>query len=112
MAIERKDSEFGSRVFIRLLISIVGPSLLLLPFAVRGKMPATRPEMALFAAAPITTAILGCYLLHRLYRRYRCPQCGTKANPEPVRAELRYEHRFYCKQCDIVWQTGVSSGEP
>ena len=108
---ERKDPDFGMRVLIRVVGSILGPSLLLLPFLFPLRSPQKPWEIALFIAAPLSTAITGCALLYRLHHRYRCPQCGTRLPFERPEASTRYEHRYYCRDCDIFWKTGVFWGE-
>jgi hypothetical protein len=50
-------------------------------------------------------------LHHRVLARYRCPKCGARipfCGDDPKRAQ---EYRYYCKDCDIIWQTGLRQGE-
>ena len=111
MPAERKDPEFGMRVLIRVVGSILGPSLLLVPFLFPLRSPQKPWEIALFVAAPVSAAILGCVLLYRLHHRYHCPHCGAYVPFLKPEARTRNEHRYYCRDCDIVWTTGVFWGE-
>jgi hypothetical protein len=110
MSNERKDPDFAVRILVRMFGSILGPGLLLVPFLFPLRSPEKPWEIALFIAAPLITVVVGCVLLYWLHHHYRCPQCGRHLPFQEPEARTRYEPRYYCRECDVVWTTGVFQG--
>ena len=57
-----------------------------------------------FFVAGLGIAIVGLLRQERLFRNYRCPQCGTRL-PESPRKD-RKPIEFFCSRCDIIWDSG------
>jgi hypothetical protein len=111
MAVERKDEQFGGRVLVRILPSILIPSFFVLPVVLTADSPMKTWQIVVCVAGPLTTAVSACWLMYRLHSRYCCPQCGARLPSKRTEAASRYEYRFYCQRCDIIWTTGVFQGE-
>ena len=111
MSVERKDEEFGGRVLVRVILCILIPSLFVVPVAFTADSPLKTWQMVVLVGGPLTTAVAGYWLMHRLHSRYCCPQCGARLPSKPTEKASGYEYRFYCQKCDIIWTTGVFQGE-
>ena len=45
----------------------------------------------------------------KLFRRYRCPQCGARLSESPRKNGQPIE--FFCQHCDVIWDSGFIESE-
>jgi predicted RNA-binding Zn-ribbon protein involved in translation (DUF1610 family) len=51
--------------------------------------------------------LMAFIIQRRLFASYKCPGCGVSL-PTPQRERGRlFEAKYYCPDCDVVWETGV-----
>jgi hypothetical protein len=59
----------------------------------------------------IVVMVTGLAVLHnRVSGHYRCPQCRVELPRHKDDARCA-EYLFYCKNCDVIWKTGLQEGE-
>ena len=51
-------------------------------------------------------ALVGLIRQERLFRHYRCPDCGDRLANPPRKPGERIE--YLCSRCDVIWETGFS----
>jgi hypothetical protein len=51
-------------------------------------------------------ALVGLIRQERLFRQYRCPDCGDRLGNPPRKPGERIE--YLCSRCDVIWETGFS----
>jgi hypothetical protein len=111
---EKRDPTFGERFVVPLVVIFVTAPLLGFPAAMYWHAEPKNYWRAIPILIVLAGMILGLGLLHhRVLRRYRCPQCGSRLpqyagerDPEKAR-----EYRFFCEACNVLWTTGLKSGE-
>lgn len=109
---ERKDDEYGYQKLagfftLFLLLSMVGGLFLL----VAGVPPRLTAGSAVLGVLWFGVLIAGGIQMGRISTGYKCPQCGAPLPQLPAEKATRYEHRFLCKHCDVLWVTGVHEGD-
>jgi hypothetical protein len=45
-----------------------------------------------------------------IFQYYRCPQCRASLRPEPGERNKPLRIRYHCKQCDTIWDSGITWG--
>lgn len=112
--IEKKDPSFEGRFVVPLIIIFVVAPLAGFPAAMYWHAD---PKNYL-RAVPFIAVLIGMvgslgFLHHSVLNRYRCPQCGRRlsqyageTDPEKAR-----EYRYLCEACNVLWTTGLKSGE-
>ncbi len=109
---EQKDEEYGYQKLagfftLFLLLSVVGGLFLL----VAGLPPRLGAGSVVLGVAWFVVLIVGVVQMGKVSTGYKCPQCGTPLPQLPAEKATDYEHRFLCKQCDVLWVTGVHEGD-
>lgn len=112
MAAERHDKEYGERTILRVFVlfgALMGVGVFITPNVEYGpKVSATGWVLITIWSAIL---VVGTVWAGRVQRRYRCPQCGAHLPMLPPEAATKYQHRFHCPTCDVVWTTDVSVGD-
>lgn len=66
-----------------------------------------RPAIYIFLSLVF---LLMAYIALRRTRRFVCPDCQTKiANFMPTHGVPGTPIRYHCKQCDVIWETGLDT---
>src|SRR5258708_6335650 len=111
MPVEKKDPSFGSR-FILPLLCIFLMAALCGAVAMRfTDMHKSWLGLWPFGLVVLFMLVALFALHHFVVCRYRCPQCRARLpiyREDAVRAD---EYRYYCKSCDVIWNTGLRQGE-
>lgn len=112
MAQERHDSEYGDQKLLRvsvLIVALLGVGLCIAPNLDRstGITPALGGLMGLW----VLILIVGGIWVGRVQARYRCPQCGRHLAMLKTEATTKFQHRFHCPTCAVIWTTDVYDGE-
>jgi hypothetical protein len=108
MSAMRYDRLFGWRCarwfFILTFVTLLG-----LPFTVDY----LRSRQSIWALLSIILVMalsvpLVAFVIYRgLLSRYRCAECGALLPYPNKERGKRFELRYYCAHCDIIWETGV-----
>lgn len=112
MATERRDEEYGYRTLVRVLtltFSLMFLGVFLIPTVVDPPHITTAGYVLL--GGWILVLISGVVWCGRTRAAYHCPRCGARLPPLRGDAATRYEHRFRCPSCDVIWTTGVYEGD-
>jgi predicted RNA-binding Zn-ribbon protein involved in translation (DUF1610 family) len=110
MATEKQDPTFLERFVVPLLGIFLVSSLFGCVIIFYWKPEHEGLEIALFCGL-IVVMITGLAVLHRkVLGHYRCPQCPTELTRHKD-ASRRAEYLFYCKNCDVIWMTGLQQGD-
>ena len=112
MAVEQHDKDYGERTMPRVIVvigALIGVGVFIIPNVQHGPKISTAGYVliAIWSAILVAGVIWGT----RVQRRYQCPKCGTHLPLLPTEAATRYQHRFHCKTCDIIWTTDVRQGD-
>jgi hypothetical protein len=112
MATEIHDKDYVKRLLFRAFVvmgvlMLVG--LLIIPTVI------LTPQVSGAGYGVMTSwglvLIAGTTWLCRVQYRYCCPRCGKRLPPVPSGAGNKFEHRFHCAFCDVVWTTSVYDGD-
>ena len=111
MPIEKRDPEFGTRFILPLVVIFAVAALCGL--VAMGYSQDHKGWAGIWPFCLVVGLMLIAIfaLHHRVLRRYRCPQCGSRIpfyREDSTRVE---EYRYYCKDCDVIWNTGLRQGE-
>ena len=110
MAVEKRDPTFFERFVAPLLGIFVVSSLLGCVIIFGWKPEYERLEIVLFCSL-IVVMVTSLAVLHtRVLGHYRCPQCQAEL-PRHKDDARRAEYLFYCKNCDVIWKTGLQEGD-
>ena len=109
MSIEKRDRNF----VVRFIAPLLQGFLVFLPVSLVVFIlwkPAHKLVMiACFCILIVLALALYVWIFLRFFRHYRCPQCQAEL-PTYRDAKLVSNRRFYCKSCDVIWQTGLEDG--
>jgi DNA-directed RNA polymerase subunit RPC12/RpoP len=100
---EERDEVTGRRLIRR------GVSLLLVWFVVGCAtlfLWRDYPWVPILEFVLLSAAMLGLHL--RFTANYHCPHCGRRLSRYAERPELETEVRFLCRDCSVMWLTGVA----
>jgi hypothetical protein len=112
--VEKRDPTFGGRFVVPLVTIFALAPLIGLPAGMYWHEDPKNYWRAIPFVAVLTAMVGGLGLLHhRVVKRYRCPQCGRRlpqyaGEKDPEKAR---EYRFLCEPCNVLWTTGLKSGE-
>jgi hypothetical protein len=112
MATERHDKEYGERTILRVIVligALMGVGVFIIPNVEYG--PKVSPTGWVLISIWCVILIVGTIWAGRVRRRYRCPLCGAHLPMLPPEAATKYQHRFHCPTCDVIWTTDVSVGD-
>ncbi len=112
MATEQHDKDYGDRTLYRVMIliaALLGLGVFIIPNVEYGPKITT----AGYVIITFWTLILvvGCFWVGQVQARYRCVKCGAHLPKLQPEASTKYQHRFYCKNCDVVWTTDIYAGD-
>jgi hypothetical protein len=112
MATEQHDKDYGDRKLHRVMIliaALMGVGVFVIPNVEYGPKITTSG----YVLITIWTLILvgGGFWAGQVQARYRCPKCGAYLPMLQPEASTKYQHRFYCRTCDVVWTTDIYSGD-
>jgi hypothetical protein len=112
MRIEKRDEEYGGRTLTRVFALILSLMLVGVFFIPTVVMPGHFTTAAYVVATIwLIVLVFGNIWCNRVRSRYRCPECGASLPSLKSEKSTKYEHRFLCVRCDIVWTTGVFERE-
>ena len=112
MAAEQHDNDYGYRTLVRVIVLMVALGLVgvfILPNVEHG--PKVSPTGWVLIAIWSVILVVGTIWANRVQSRYRCPQCGAHLPMLRPEAATKYQHRFHCPTCDVIWTTDVSAGD-
>jgi hypothetical protein len=109
MSIEKRDRNYVVRFIAPLLQGFLVFLPLTLVVFILWKPAHWLFEVVCFCIVLVAALALGAWLFIRFFRHYRCPQCQAEL-PVYRDAKLVSNRRFYCKSCDVIWQTGLEDG--
>jgi len=110
MATEKRDPTFVER-FVLPLIGIFVVSSFFGVLIIGGMMREhERLGIILFCIVLVVMVTGLAVLHHRVLGHYQCPQC-RKELPRHKDNSRRAEYLFYCKDCDVLWKTGLQEGD-
>ena len=112
MATERHDKEYGERTILRVIVligALMGVGVFILPNV--GYGPKVSPAGWVLITIWSVILVVGTIWVGRVGRRYRCPHCGAHLPMLRPEAATKYQHRFHCPTCDVIWTTDVSVGD-
>jgi hypothetical protein len=106
--IEEKDPTFFQRYMAPLMV-IFGVSAWLGVMTIFVVIPEHKWLGIAFFCLLIAVMITGIAILHsRVVGHYRCRKCQSEL-PRQKDRSWRREYLFYCKDCNVIWKTGVQS---
>ena len=110
MAVEKQDPTFFERFIAPLLgIFIVSPLLGCVIYF--GWKPEHEWVRIVASCGVIGVMVIALAVLHnRVLGHYRCPQCQSEL-PRHRDDAHRAQYLFYCKNCDVIWKTGLQEGD-
>ncbi len=112
MSTEPHDKAYGERTIVR-VITVIGAlmfvGVFMIPTVIEPPKfsPVGYVPMVVWGLVLVVGTVWAC----RVQYRYCCPKCGTRLPPLPPEASTKYQHRFHCKTCDVVWTTDVYVGD-
>jgi hypothetical protein len=112
MATERHDKEYGERTIVRVIVligALMGVGVFIVPNVEYGPK-VSRTGWVLIAIWSVIL-VVGTVWAGRVQRCYRCPQCGAPLPMLRPEAATKFQHRFHCPTCDVIWTTDVSVGD-
>jgi hypothetical protein len=110
MAVEKQDPTFIGRFVLPLVGIFVVSSFLGVLIIVGTMREHERLGIILFCILLVVMVTGLAVLHHRVLGHYLCPQC-RKELPRHKDSSRRAEHLFYCKDCDVLWNTGLKDGD-
>jgi hypothetical protein len=106
MAVRKKDPSLQGRQRKNFLM-LGGPFAILVLLGVFFCRTLTSWFLVFVAAAAV--GLTGFLREVKLFRRYRCPQCGARL-PECPRQDGQ-PIEFFCQDCDVIWDSGFIESE-
>jgi DNA-directed RNA polymerase subunit RPC12/RpoP len=109
---EQHDEEYGYQTLVR-VFGLFAALLFVGAMAIPTVIEPGHFTPAGYVVTVVWVAILvgGVICCGKVRAGYRCPKCGTRLPPMQTEGSTKYEHRFHCQRCDIVWTTGVHEGD-
>ena len=108
MSQERHDAEYGDQKLLRvsvLIVALMGVGLCIAPQL--GASAGMTPGLWILIALWMLILVGGGIWVGRVQSEYRCRLCGRRLAMLPTQAATKYQHRFHCPTCDVVWTTDV-----
>ncbi len=109
---EQRDEEYGYQTLVRvfgLLAALLFVGAMAIPTVIEpGHFTPAGYVVTVVWVAILVGGVISC---GKVKADYRCPKCGTRLPPMQTQGSTKYEHRFHCQACDIVWTTGVHEGD-
>jgi len=110
MATEKQDPTFVER-FVLPQVGIFVVSSLLGCVTIYAVIPEhERLGIALFCILLVVMVTGLAVLRNRVLGHYQCPQCHSEL-PRHKDSSRHSEYLFYCKNCDVLWKTGLQEGD-
>ena len=110
MPIEKKDPTFIERFILPLFGLIAGSAFI--GIIIMGALFNTHERLAVtLVCSLIALMLIAIVVLHRIVLgHYKCPQCQAEIprHSDPTRPDKTL---FYCRKCDILWDTGLEGRE-
>ena len=112
MATEHHDKDYGKRTIFRVIIligALMGVGVFIIPNVEYGPKVSTTGWVLIAIWSVIL--VVGTVWAGRVRSRYRCPKCGAQLPMLRPEASTKYQHRFHCPTCDVIWTTDVYVGD-
>jgi DNA-directed RNA polymerase subunit RPC12/RpoP len=112
MAAEQHDKDYGYRTMVRVIVLISALMLVgafIVPNVEYG--PKVSPIGWVLITIWSVILVVGTIWASRVQRRYRCPRCRAQLPMLRPEASTKYQHRFHCPACDVIWTTDVYVGD-
>jgi hypothetical protein len=106
------DKTYSGRTIVRVIVLIgllIGIGAFIIPNVDYGP----KVSKAGWVLISIWTSVLviGGLWVGRVQANYHCPKCGARLPMLPVEVSTKFQHRFWCETCDVVWTTDVYSAD-
>jgi hypothetical protein len=108
MPVRKKDPSLGRRHLKNFVVLGVPFTLAFLAAIYAHRQQRTDWFITAFVVG-FVVALIGLVRQERLFRRYRCPQCGARLSESPRKNGQPIE--FFCQHCDIIWDSGFIESE-
>lgn len=112
MAQERHDAEYGDQKLLRvsvLIVALMGLGLCIAPNLSTGA--GISPGLWVLIVLWVGVLVIGGIWVGRVQSTYRCRQCGRRLPMLPTEAATKYQHRFRCPSCEVIWTTDIYDGD-
>jgi hypothetical protein len=108
MPVHKKDTSLGRRHLKNFVVFGVPFALACMAAIFAHRHQRTDWFIAAFVVG-FVIALIGLIRQERLFRRYRCPQCGSRLVECPRKNGQPIE--FFCQHCDIIWDSGFTESD-
>jgi hypothetical protein len=110
MPTEKSDPTFTERFVVPLVVIFVVSSFLGVVIIAGLMRDHEQLGIILFCSLLVIMLTRIIVLYRRVLYHYQCPQCHKELPRHPDHSR-QAEYLFYCKDCDILWKTGLKEGE-
>ena len=113
MATEQHNKDYGKRMVVRAIVligALMGLGVFIIPSVERW--PAVSTAGWVLISIWCVLLVVGTVWAARVQLNYRCPKCGARLPMLRPETSTRYQHRFYCTACDVIWTTDVYGDLP